>query len=109
MLDNLIGSTEAITLLGIDRSTLSRWVTHHHTLTPVFKLPGRSGAYLFLRSDIEQLAEDKHMQENLMQQLANAVTRWNNRVAHNLDDTSDAGRDLAAAATALLKWEETQK
>lgn len=56
--DALIGSTEASRLLDIDKATLSRWVTSG-ILHPVHKLPGRNGAYLFRRADIENLAAER--------------------------------------------------
>lgn len=56
--NDLIGSAEACELLGgIDRSTLSRWVAFGK-LSPAQRLPGRNGAFLFLRSDVEALAND---------------------------------------------------
>lgn len=50
-----IGSREACQILSIDKSTLSRWVAAGR-LTPLVKLPGRNGAMLFGRSDVEALA-----------------------------------------------------
>lgn len=55
MQDNIIGSTEACTILKVDKATISRWVAAGK-LTPVLKLPRRNGAMLFNRSDIETLA-----------------------------------------------------
>lgn len=52
----LIGSAEACALLGIDRSTLSRWVKDGR-LTPTTKLPGIRGAFIFDRADVLQLQE----------------------------------------------------
>ncbi len=52
---DMIGSKEACRILGIDKATLSRWVTAGQ-LTPVHKLPGRNGAYLFDRTNIQGLA-----------------------------------------------------
>ena len=43
---DLIGSAEVCERLGIDRSTLSRWVAAGK-ITPALKLPGRRGAFLF--------------------------------------------------------------
>jgi predicted site-specific integrase-resolvase len=56
MQDDIIGSTEACTILQIDKATISRWVAAGK-LTPVLKLPRRNGAMLFNRSDIDALAE----------------------------------------------------
>jgi predicted site-specific integrase-resolvase len=52
---DLVGSTEAIEILSIDRSTLSRWAAAGR-ITPVQRLSGENGAMLFLRSDVEALA-----------------------------------------------------
>ena len=51
---NLIGSAEACDVLGIDRSTLTRWVAAGK-VSPSVRLPGRSGAMLFDREDIDAL------------------------------------------------------
>lgn len=56
--DDLIGSTEATRLLRVDKATISRWVASG-TLTPAAKLPGRNGAFLFRRADIESLAAER--------------------------------------------------
>lgn len=50
-----IVSAEACKILGIDRATLIRWVGTG-TVKAATKLPGRTGAFLFNRSDIEKLA-----------------------------------------------------
>jgi predicted site-specific integrase-resolvase len=52
---DLVGSTEAIEILSIDRSTLSRWAAAGR-ITPVQRLSGENGAMLFLRADVEALA-----------------------------------------------------
>lgn len=57
-LADTIGAAEAAALLHIDRSVLTRWVQAGR-LTPVFKLPGKTGAYLFHRADVEALAATK--------------------------------------------------
>jgi excisionase family DNA binding protein len=51
--DHLIGSAEACTILGVDRSTLSRWV-QLGKITPAMQLPGSKGAMLFDRADVER-------------------------------------------------------
>jgi transcriptional regulator with XRE-family HTH domain len=43
-----IGSSELCEILGIDRSTLSRWVQSGR-IKPAMKLPGLRGAFLFDR------------------------------------------------------------
>jgi excisionase family DNA binding protein len=50
----LIGSAEACEAIGIDRSTLTRWVAQGR-ITPAHKMPGSSGAFLFKRADVAQL------------------------------------------------------
>jgi predicted site-specific integrase-resolvase len=56
MQDDIIGSTEACTILSIDKATISRWVAAGK-LTPVLKLPRTNGAFLFKRADIDALAQ----------------------------------------------------
>jgi hypothetical protein len=55
---DLIGSTESCRILQIDKSTLSRLVTGG-TIKPASKFPGRNGAYVFHRSDIEALRDER--------------------------------------------------
>lgn len=52
---DLIGTTEAVTILKVDKATLTRWVKAGK-VHPVTKLPRKNGAYLFNRADIENLA-----------------------------------------------------
>lgn len=51
---DLIGSREACDRLGIDRSTLSRWVAAQK-ITPAMQLPGERGAMLFYPADVARL------------------------------------------------------
>lgn len=53
--DDLIGVAEASELTGLDRRTIHRKVDRGE-LKAAVKLPGLRGAYLFRRSDIEQIA-----------------------------------------------------
>lgn len=55
---DLIGSTEACRILSIDKATLTRWVAAG-TIQSAHKLPGRNGAYLFARADIEALQAER--------------------------------------------------
>lgn len=55
---DLIGSTEACRILRIDKATLTRWVAAD-SIKPAHKLPGRNGAYLFNRSDIDTIAAER--------------------------------------------------
>jgi predicted site-specific integrase-resolvase len=56
MQDDIIGSTEACTILQIDKATISRWVAAGK-LSPVGKLPRKNGAFFFSRQAIDALAE----------------------------------------------------
>lgn len=50
--NDLIGSKEACAILDRDRSSLTRYVQEGR-LVAVSKLPGRNGAFVFNRSDVE--------------------------------------------------------
>jgi predicted site-specific integrase-resolvase len=56
---DLIGATEACQLIGIDRSTLTRWMDRGK-IVPAVRLPspGGRGALLFDRGDIERLRDE---------------------------------------------------
>lgn len=57
---DFVGSNQACRLLGdINRSTLTRWVQLGR-ITPAHQNPGRNGAMLFHRDDIEALAATLH-------------------------------------------------
>jgi excisionase family DNA binding protein len=56
--DPLIGSAEACEILGVDRSTLTRWVARG-LVEAAQKLPGENGAYLFRRAEIERAASEQ--------------------------------------------------
>ncbi|KNY06856.1 hypothetical protein [Microbacterium sp. GCS4] len=58
MTNDLIGTAEAAKMLRIDRSSLVRRV-RAGTVDTVQKLPAATGAYLFDRAVIEQLAGDQ--------------------------------------------------
>jgi predicted site-specific integrase-resolvase len=55
---DLIGSSESCRILEIDKSTLSRWVADG-VITPASKMPGRNGAYVFHRRDVEALRDER--------------------------------------------------
>lgn len=55
---NLILSAEACERLGIDRSTLSRWVAAGR-IVPAMKLDGPRGAFLFTPADVDRLARER--------------------------------------------------
>ncbi|WP_158087256.1 helix-turn-helix transcriptional regulator [Mycobacterium aquaticum] len=50
-----IGSAEVCRILKVHQATIGRWVAAGD-LEPAHKLPGKNGAYLFRRSDIDELA-----------------------------------------------------
>jgi excisionase family DNA binding protein len=57
---DLIGAAEVAELLGVSRSTVSRRIRDGH-LTPVLRMRGDSGAYLFdpdnlYNADIDEMA-----------------------------------------------------
>lgn len=55
----IVNTAEACALLGgIDRSTLKRWVDAGR-VTPVRKLPGETGGYLFHRAEIDRLVAEQ--------------------------------------------------
>lgn len=55
--DDLIGAAEAAEVIGIDRSTLTRWVAAEK-ITPALRMPGQSGAMLFRRAEVQALAAE---------------------------------------------------
>lgn len=55
-IDQTVTSKAACARLGIDRSTLTRWVADGR-LKPVFKLPYKAGAMFFDPADIDALTE----------------------------------------------------
>lgn len=56
--DTTVTSATACSWLGIDRSTLIRWVQDGR-IVPAFKYPHRNGAYLFDRDDVERIAAER--------------------------------------------------
>lgn len=50
----LLSAQEAAELLGKDDSTIHRWATSGR-LKPAYEMPGKTGARLFLKSEVEQL------------------------------------------------------
>lgn len=55
---DLIGTTEAATILKCDKATVTR-LAGNGTLTAVLKRPGRNGAWLFDRAAVEKVAADR--------------------------------------------------
>jgi predicted site-specific integrase-resolvase len=52
---DLLGTVATADMIGIERSTLVRWVQLGR-IVPAMRLPGRTGAYLFYRSEVETAA-----------------------------------------------------
>lgn len=59
---DLIGSAEACRTLGVNNSTLTRWVAAGE-VKAAHKLPGKNGAYLFERAEIERVGSDRAQAE----------------------------------------------
>jgi predicted site-specific integrase-resolvase len=55
---DLVGSAEACETIGVDRSTLTRWVKSGKAQI-VNKLPGQTGVYLFTRAEVERLKREQ--------------------------------------------------
>lgn len=53
----LLSSADVCAALGIDRSTLTRWV-QSGKVVPFQKLTGRTGAYLFTADEIDRVQDD---------------------------------------------------
>ena len=53
--DSVIGTAQASRILDVHPVTITRWAAEGR-LTPVGKLPGKNGAFLFNRADVEALA-----------------------------------------------------
>lgn len=51
----LLSTVEACERIGIDRSTLSRWIKFGEA-EPAMRLPGKTGAYLFTVAEVDRLA-----------------------------------------------------
>jgi excisionase family DNA binding protein len=51
---DLLTTVESAELLGIERSTLSRW-TKDGRITPAMRFPGKTGPLLYRRADVEAL------------------------------------------------------
>jgi excisionase family DNA binding protein len=55
---DLIGTAETSEILGIDRGTLSRWISAGKII-PALRMPGQTGAYLFHRADVETVRDQR--------------------------------------------------
>lgn len=56
---NYIGGAEAAALLGVDRSTLTRWAAAGKIAATRIG-PGLRAPYIFARDDVERLAAERH-------------------------------------------------
>jgi hypothetical protein len=56
--EEFVGSLQASRIAGVPYSTFMRWVAAGR-ITPVHENPGPTGAKMYRRADIEQLARDK--------------------------------------------------
>ena len=52
----MLGPADVCERLGIDRSTLTRWVKAGK-IVPAMKLPGLRGAYVFTADEVERVAK----------------------------------------------------
>lgn len=55
---DLLKSTEAAEVLGVDRATFNRWVVRGDIPIEI-QFPGYKGPRLFRRIDVERLAKDR--------------------------------------------------
>ncbi len=55
--DDLVGTSEAAAIIGVERSTLVRWVQMGRRIAPAMRLQGKNGAYLFHRVEVERTAQ----------------------------------------------------
>lgn len=53
-----LGSAQVCDRLGIDRSTLTRWVAAGR-IVPMFKSPGLRGPYAFDPAEVERVADER--------------------------------------------------
>ncbi len=53
----LLSTVEAAEIIGVERSTLSRWIASGR-IRPAHKLPGATGAHLFERREVERVAAE---------------------------------------------------
>lgn len=55
---DLLTTTEVARELGVDKTTLTRWVAEGR-IVAVHKLPNKNGAFLFARADVAALAAER--------------------------------------------------
>lgn len=54
---DLLATVEAAKIIGVERSVLSRWVAFGR-IAVAHQLPGRNGAMLFDRSEVDRVAAE---------------------------------------------------
>ena len=54
---DLVATVEAAAIIGVERSTLSRWAENARLL-PAMRLPGKNGAALYRRTDVQRVADE---------------------------------------------------
>lgn len=54
-----ITTAEAMAVLGFTAPSTVNRLVREHKLTPSRKLPGKTGAYLFRRSDVEAIRDER--------------------------------------------------
>jgi len=59
MTSDLVTTGEALDILGMSSPTSVSRLVQAGRLVPATKLPGLRGAYLFNRSDVERLAQER--------------------------------------------------
>ena len=58
MFEDWVSASDAADILGVDRSTLNEWA-RDGKITPLAKLPGRTGARIYARAEVERLARER--------------------------------------------------
>lgn len=53
----LLATVEAAAIIGVERSTLSRWIDSGR-IAVAHRLPGANGAHLFHRAEVERVAAE---------------------------------------------------
>lgn len=57
--DPLVATPEAMEILGYKNASSVARLVYEHKLVPARKMPGKNGAYLFHRVDLERIAADR--------------------------------------------------
>lgn len=55
-----LGSAQVCDRLGIDRSTLTRWVAAGR-IAPLYKAPGIRGTFVFDSAEVERIERDRRL------------------------------------------------